>query len=156
MKGSVVQEARSPCARSALGHRAVGPGLGVERSGVDAHPRAPVTAFRDQQLGSSPLLPACEPLGLVDRRTAQSGPFINALTARARLRKETIRSRKQTLFPGWRSSSSHPITGKDPSSVLHTGRGAEWGGAFLWTGCPPAAVTSPGAVGGRWAEFRCA
>lgn len=129
MKGSVVQEARSPCARSALGHRAVGPGLGVERSGVDAHPGAPVTAFRDRQLGSSPLLPVCEPLGLVARHTAQSGPFINALTARARFRKETIRSRKQTLsFLGGEAAAATPSPGRTPAlSCTRLRVGVGWG-----------------------------
>lgn len=135
MKGSVVQEARPTRTRSALGHRAVGPGLGVERSGVDAHPSAPVTAFRDRQPGSSPLLPACEPLGLVDRRTAQSGPFINALTARARFRKETIRNRKQTLsFLGGEAAAATPSPGRTPALSCTRAVGRSGAGPFCGQG----------------------
>lgn len=135
MKGSVVQEARPPRTRSALGHRAVGPGLGVERSGVDAHPSAPVTAFRDRQPGSSPLLPACEPLGLVARRTAQSGPFINALTARAWLRKETIRNRKQTLsFLGGEAAAATPSPGRTPALSCTRAVGRSGAGPFCGPG----------------------
>lgn len=155
----MVQEARSPCARSALGHRAVGPGLGVERSGVDAHPGAPVTAFRDRQLGSSPLLPVCEPLGLVARHTAQSGPFINALTARARFRKETIRSRKQTLsFLGGEAAAATPSPGRTPALSCTRAAGRSGAGPFCGRGARLLLSTPPppGGMRGRWAEFRCA